>query len=175
METQSSPRYRGRTGIFVVIVVVGGREMWKTLISPEFARIFCPRPLCDNLWQNFLTNVDNFFSPQKIIHFSPKFGGNMSLMVEADLTENRYVGERKTASQNSAFRRRRNKFQSMISNDMCIGNHSSRPESACRTGAVQAAIPTFGMRKSPTEYLTPSFPGLPDEGNTVGRIPKVLL
>ena len=117
--------------------------MWKTQVSPEFSRIFCPRPLWDNLWQYFLTNVDKFFHPQNIIHFSPKCGGKMSLMVEADLTENRYVGGRKTASQNSAFRRRRNKFRFMISNDMCIGNHSSRPESACQAGAGQAAIPHF--------------------------------
>ena len=113
--------------------------MWKTPVSPGFARIFCPRPLCDNLWQKFLTNVDNFFSPQKIIHFSPKCGGKMSLMVEAALTENRYVGERKTASQNSAFRRRRNKFRFMISNDMCIGNHSSRPANVRAFGPCDAA------------------------------------
>jgi hypothetical protein len=61
--------------------------MWKTPVSPGFARIFCPRPLCDNLWQKFLTNVDNFFSPQKIIHFSPKCGGKMSWLVEGSLSE----------------------------------------------------------------------------------------
>ena len=113
--------------------------MWKTPVSPGFARIFCPRPLCDNLWQKFLTNVDNFFSPQETLHFSPKCGGKMSLMVEAAQTENRYVGGRKTASQSFAFRRRRNKFRFMISNDMCIGNHSSRPANVRAFGPCDAA------------------------------------
>ena len=135
METQSSPRYRGRTGIFVVIVVVGGREMWKTPVSPGFARIFCPRPLWDNLWQNFMTNVDNFFSPQRIIHFSPKCGGKMSWLVEGSLSEK----EPRRVSPPQ----RRKKVKSVFSRDMCVGKNSSRPESACQAGAGQAAIPHF--------------------------------
>ena len=119
--------------------------MWKTQVSLDFSRIFCPHPLCDNLWQKFLTSVDKFFHPQKIIHFSPKCGGNVSWLVEAALTEN---GGLKASTGVSKPRRvsppqRRNKVGSVFRRDMCVPKNTSRPESACLSGAVQAANPHF--------------------------------